>query len=781
MGDVKFVIVVSTVSDGAGGSVAGPVQGITAAYLAALRSRLSQYWSDVSGARVQLTWAPDATVTLTETFAAWSGLTVSQKLAAARSRAEVPDGTNVMLIANDATPGSASAPAGAGCYVHATWLSPSVVAHELGHFFEYAGSGLGGHADVARTFFRDEYGDPTCIMGGEDNKLGFSDALVPALTNRPRSTRSGPLMNPALVDQCGWLDVGSALVPTLDRTALGSVTLQTWTGAPPAGGAGTPRAVVVEGVGPEESRLYVCVRQASGWDRGSRTADAIVGPYPPGSPTYWVCAYLSTSSGDSLLLARRLAVEETSISLHRVPIRIRVGRVTREGVTLELSRSSWRGSAPIEGVECDPHAQVAVAAWGTTADMYVIDRDGHVRYNHFNGDGWEHRPWPLIDGVECDPRGGIAAVARREGLVDVFVVDTDRVVRRRQRHDRAWSPAWQEVAGGGLDSTSSLAAAWIDESTLLLCGVRSTDRQVSRTLIDQDGVPDDWTSAPDLATHRVAATSGDDRDGRIYATAVDNVDQTVWVTPDVDSGDPAGWGLVGRLTFDSARPITASRLFGADDFVVAGIDPLTVLFWTGTEWQSEQLNDVSREPEGGISCFSMEKESFQAAYVDADGVVNVLAWSPRQDFVPATNQYESESTVAFQVATGHFIQAKNGGGDGMGADSANLGAWEKLRMLECETYVINAGGTRRVVTFQTHDGHYVGAIGGGGSHLVATATKVGPWERFYIHDLGYSRVTVGCIDEAHFWSADGGGGHAMAADKTSEKEWETFTMVVVAP
>ena len=148
---------------------------------------------------------------------------------------------------------------------------------------------------------------------------------------------------------------------------------------------------------------------------------------------------------------------------------------------------------------------------------------------------------------------------------------------------------------------------------------------------------------------------------------------------------------------------------------------------------------------------------------------------------PATNQYESESTVAFQVATGHFVQAKNGGGDGMGADSANLGAWEKLQMLECETYVINAGGTRRVVTFQTHDGHYVGATGGGGSHLVATATQVGPWERFYIHDLGNSRVTVGCIDEAHFWTANGGGGHALAADKTNEKEWETFTMVVVAP
>ncbi len=779
MAEVKFVFIVAVVSDGAGNAVPGPVAAIPAGYLAALKTRLTQYWFDVSGGRVQVTWADDIPWTLSQTLSQWSALDTAGRIKEARDQARVADGTNVILIANDATPPSASTPQGWSPYVHAKMLAPAVVAHEMGHFFEWAGTARTGHADVAMTFFRDEYGDPTCLMGGEDNKFSFRDSLVPALPVTTNSTRSGPVMNPALVDQCGWLDVGSPLVATLDRTALGSVVLKPWTGAPPEVGAGAPQVAVVDGVGPEGSRLYVCVRQSSGWDRGFAKASLVAPPFLRG-PARWLCAYLSTSAGDSLLLARELVADGSSVPLELVPIRVRIGRTTDEGVNLEFFREPWRGSSPIEGVECEPHAQVAVAAWGHTADMYVIDRDGAVRYNHFNGDGWEHRPWGLIDGVRCDPLGGIAAVARVEGLVDVFVTDRDGTVHRRQRHHREWSAAWAPIAGGGLDGHSSLAASRLDERTIMLCGVRP-DRQVSRTLVDEAGVAGNWQSAPNFSMRRVAATPAEALGGRIYATAVNNPDRTIWDTPDIATPNPDTWDSVGSLIFEDARPISASRLVGEDDFLVAGTTPLTVLFWTGTQWNSEQLPNVDREPEGGLACFSMEEESFHLAYVDDEGIVNVGGWSPRQEFRPAKNQYESESTVILQAGTGHFVQAKGGGGDGMGADGANFGAWEKLRMLECKTYVINAGETRRVVAFQTHDGHYVGATGGGGSHLNATATQVGPWERFYLHELGSSKVTVGCINEIHFWSAVGGGGAALAADKAAEKEWETFMFAVVAP
>ena len=34
--------------------------------------------------------------------------------------------------------------------------------------------------------------------------------------------------------------------------------------------------------------------------------------------------------------------------------------------------------------------------------------------------------------------------------------------------------------------------------------------------------------------------------------------------------------------------------------VVIGLEPLTALLWTGTEWQEEALGDTRRLPEGGL-------------------------------------------------------------------------------------------------------------------------------------------------------------------------------------
>ena len=129
-----------------------------------------------------------------------------------------------------------------------------------------------------------------------------------------------------------------------------------------------------------------------------------------------------------------------------------------------------------------------------------------------------------------------------------------------------------------------------------------------------------------------------------------------------------------------------------------------------------------------------------------------------------------------------FVRAANGGGDGMGADGEGIGEWERLRMLDCQTVIINAGEKRRLVVFQTHSGHYVGAVGGGGSHLIAEAVQAGPWETFYLKELpgflpGIGPVNIGCINEVHYWSAVGGGGGALAADKSEPKAWEKFELM----
>ena len=119
----------------------------------------------------------------------------------------------------------------------------------------------------------------------------------------------------------------------------------------------------------------------------------------------------------------------------------------------------------------------------------------------------------------------------------------------------------------------------------------------------------------------------------------------------------------------------------------------------------------------------------------------------------------------------------------MGAEALAIGPWERFRMLELGSHVINGGGTRRVVALQAHSGQYVGAVGGGGSHLVAEAAQIGPWEHFYLNQVSGSplSVTFGCINEKHFWTAVGGGGAAVGADKPWEKEWERFMLVTVPP
>jgi hypothetical protein len=438
-----FAIVVTVVSDDDGYVVDGPVpNGILPAYFPALKARLSQYWDDVSGGRVQVNWASDVFLKVTQTMKQWAALERKDKVAQARSQARaqnfIADGTEVIVVANDADVPSAFTPAASSPYVHITSFTPATVAHEMGHFFEWRGSRKGGHADVARDFFRDEYADDTCIMGSTPGTFSFRDPAIPSLSGILSSTRIGPGMNPALVDQCGWLDVPSPLVAVINQATLGQVTLQPWRGAPSADApGGAPVVAILDGRALDNGRLYVCVREAAGWDRG------FVSPFVislTSEPQTRLCIYLSTPSGDSLLLASAAAVPGSPLVLGRVPLRVTVLSVTDEGVTIQVDESPWRGSYALEGVECEPAAQVATAAWGTTADAYVIDREGKVRYNHFNGHGWEHKPWPHIDGVTCDPLGGIAAVARHRRLVEVFVTELSGRVHRKRRLDRTWSP-----------------------------------------------------------------------------------------------------------------------------------------------------------------------------------------------------------------------------------------------------------------------------------------------------------------------------------------------------
>jgi hypothetical protein len=773
-----FVIVETFVTPDNGGEGSGPHASPIGRYSAALKGHLSQFWEQMSGGRVEVRWAADRQFTVSQRLEEWSLLSAQQKCDALKAQARIPDDQHVILLANDAGTPFAHFHPGSGIYVHVAWLSPNVVAHEMGHFFLWYGNHIFGHADLAREFFRDEYADDTCVMGGRNHPLTFTNPAISELPGIPHSQQSGPGMNPALVAQCGWLNLASPLVDRIHAASLRPTKpLHPWRGAPgDLRTQGAPVVACVDGIDADGGRLYLCLRHASDWDR--QFTDLSQPTVPADADlTLRLIAYLNTPSGDSIRLGWSHVAEGQQMILGRVPLRVTIARVSPEGVTLSLEPSAWRSSAVLEGVACHPSAKIAAAAAGGRADLYVIDVDGAVRFNHFNGHGWEFRPWPVLDGITCDPTGGIAAVARREGHVDVFVVDTAGVVHRKRRTHTQWSD-WEPLAGGELHATSPLAVARIDDDIVLLCGVRP-DNQVTRVDVDDAGVRFDWTPAPDLAVTHVAATSDDTYRGRLYGVRTPQRDRSLWVTPDLTAPDVRFWSPVSALTFQPERPVAATQMAGAHDVVVIGTDPLRLLRWSGAEWVEESLGDTNRRRNGGIAVFSREPESCEIAYIARDGQVNIASWSPRTDFRPAMNQYEAQSMVLIASATGHFVQAKNGGGDGISADAQQIGPWERFRLLECQTVVIDGGAQRRLVAFQTHNGHYVGAVGGGGSHLVAEARVVGPWELFYMDTLpgGTGKVTLGCIDEVHYWTAHGGGGAALAADRREPREWETFIIV----
>ena len=83
----------------------------------------------------------------------------------------------------------------------------------------------------------------------------------------------------------------------------------------------------------------------------------------------------------------------------------------------------------------------------------------------------------------------------------------------------------------------------------------------------------------------------------------------------------------------------------------------------------------------------------------------------------------------FQTVNGHYLTAVGGGGrttDVIHSDATHLLGWEM--------FTLNSLGGG-VYDIQTLDGHYVTAVGGGGrttDTIHTDATRVGAWEKFTV-------------------------------------------------
>jgi hypothetical protein len=320
--------------------------------------------------------------------------------------------------------------------------------------------------------------------------------------------------------------------------------------------------------------------------------------------------------------------------------------------------------------------------------------------------------------------------------------------------------------GGVVDPTSSLAAAAVGRGGVMLAA-SLPDGMVLRTYLGADGRVTNWHTAPGFPADARASLAGardDAVQGRTYGVATRNRDRSIWVWPDVDSPNDASWGVVGTLRCDPICAIAAGVMVGASDVVVVGDAPMRCLVWRGATWVEEPPTDLDRELDGGVAIVSRAQESVDMLAIDKRGQVQVTSRAPDAQYVVPQKQYIYRQTVALQAQNGDWVRAKNGGGDGMGADGPQRREWETFTLHGLGTYVGDKGDPLKQVALQALNGQFVGAVGGGGSHAIAEASVIGPWEQFTLTALPGAGITLRCIDETHFLVANGGGGGALAAD-----------------
>ncbi len=782
MGTYMFAVIEALPSAANGAAVPGPVQGVTGVYSNVLRPLLTRYWDEISGGRLDVQWFSTTTVMVPLTAADWVNLNRDPddaspnktRIKAAVEAAGIPDGVFPIVISNvENEPTAGLHVRDVGIIMDAGELCPAVLAHEMGHFFQRQGSGLGGHADVLRSFYRDEYADRTCVMGsdagGRRGKYTFIEASLPPLLRLDAATGAtvpirqpaGPAMCPAQADRCGWVEVGTPGVAEIDPNVLGPTVLQQWTGAPkPDAHVGAPVVAVLDGWAPDNGRLYASVRDSTGWDDGFWPFGAALGMSGPR-----VYLHMSTPLGDSVLLGECPAVTGESINAGAAPVELVVGRVSPEGVEVTFAQNPWRGWGEVEGVRCSAAARIAACTDGQVIDAFVIDEDGAVRRNRYDGSGWEAGPWPELAGVTADPGGGIAAVHTDTGVIRVFVVADDGVVRERRADGSDWSSNWRDVDGVTLDPTSALAAACVDGDGVMLAGSLS-DGMVLRCYLGPDGPVTNWHTAPGFPGDGRAAHAGaqdDSTSGRTYGIATSNPDRSVWAWPGVDDPRDNAWGVVGELVCDPRCALAAGIMRGASHLVVVGTDPMICLVRRGAGWNEEWPTQLTRDIGGGIAVVSRRDESADLLAIDRRGRVTVTARSPHVDYVVPSSQYQSRRIVALRASNGDWMTAKSGGGEGMGADAHLRREWETFTMHGLGTYRGDSGVELELVALQAYRGQYVTAKDGGGSHVTATAGAIGPWEKFVLAYVPGAGVTLRCINETHYLVANGGGGQALSA------------------
>lgn len=133
----------------------------------------------------------------------------------------------------------------------------------------------------------------------------------------------------------------------------------------------------------------------------------------------------------------------------------------------------------------------------------------------------------------------------------------------------------------------------------------------------------------------------------------------------------------------------------------------------------------------------------------------------------------------FQTVNGHYLTAVGGGGritDVIHTDATRIGSWEKFTLID------QGYGSPIQYGIQTTNGHYLTAVGGGGritDVIHSDATRVQAWEEFTLVWVASPNVYAIRTTNGHYLTAVGGGGRVtdtIHSDATQIQAWEKFTV-----
>jgi len=178
---------------------------------------------------------------------------------------------------------------------------------------------------------------------------------------------------------------------------------------------------------------------------------------------------------------------------------------------------------------------------------------------------------------------------------------------------------------------------------------------------------------------------------------------------------------------------------------------------------------------------NIRKQFGRAAGIAAAAIViGGVGLSGVASAAPAVNRFNGPVYgCVFETVNGHYLTAVGGGGrttDVIHSDATRIGSWEKFTLIDSRS-----GSAPIQYGLETTNGHYLTAVGGGGritDVIHSDATQLQAWEKFTLYSLGNGVYDIQTID-GHYLTAVGGGGlttDAVHSDATRVGAWEKFTV-----